>query len=344
MDTSSLHSAASTIRTETQESANTAERVGSCLDSIVTAIDELSTTYANSTQAGLMTSATYNTLSTQVTRIDEINERLTHLSDRYFATANCESIDELNNRLNAIKESNNQGLYVIPVFGIPLLATIACNKEDQSVWVQTLSGCVLLTDDAQKIKDAGSYLSYVQLVRYYNKNGGKSGWAAWEKGVPTPQTTPDGNSKQYIYSDSTTKNHSVLCGDFKAFQNSGQCLLRFAIWGGDTSTSGKYITREIPVANTSSNGLFDKESLKRLRNTTLTESADTTTTEVKITYPDYANGATKTLTLTTATSAKAGILTTATYNTIMTSVQRLDDYREQIKALEARVAALEAKA
>ena len=344
MDTSSLHSAASTIRTETQESANTAERVGSCLDSIVTAIDELSTTYANSTQAGLMTSATYNTLSTQVTRIDEINERLTHLSDRYFATANCESIDELNNRLNAIKENNNQGLYVIPVFGIPLLATIACNKEDQSVWVQTLSGCVLLTDDAQKIKDAGSYLSYVQLVRYYNKNGGKSGWSAWEKVVPTAQTTPDGNSKQYIYSDSTTKNHSVLCGDFKVFQNSGQCLLRFAIWGGDTSTSGKYITREIPVANTSSNGLFDKEYLKRLRNATLTESADTSTTEVKITYPNYADGSTKTLTLTSATSAKAGILTTSTYNTIMTSVQRLDDYRDQIKTLEDRVAALEAKA
>lgn len=237
MDTSSLHTAASTIRTETQESANTAERVGSCLDSIVTAIDELSTTTASSTRDGLMSSATYNTLDTQVQRITDI------------------------------------------------AATI-----------------------------------------------------------PTPQSTPDGGSKQYVYSDSTTNNHSVLCGDFKVFQNSGDCLLRFAIWGGDTSNSGKYITRTIPLANTSGSGLFDKEYLKRLRNATLTESADTSTTEVKITYPDYANGATKTLTLTSASSAKAGILTSATYGTIMTTVQRCADLSDQIKALAARVAALEAKA
>ena len=162
--------------------------------------------------------------------------------------------------------------------------------------------------------------------------------------TPTPQTTPDGTTQQYVYSDSTVANHSVLCGDYKVFQNSGSCLLRFAIWGGDTSNTGKYITRTIPLATTSASGLFDKEYLNRLRNATLTESAATTTTEVKITYPNYADGSTKTLTLTSASSAKAGILTTATYNTIMTTVQRCTDLDAKIEALAARVTALEQKA
>ena len=284
---------------------------------------------ANTTRNGLMSSATYNTLATQVQRIDEINERLTPLSGRYFATNNCESVTELNNRLIAIKESGKQGVYVVPIFGIPLLATIACNKVDESVWVQTLSGCVSLTDDAKKIKDAGSYLSYVQLVRYYNENGGKSGWSAWKKVVPTAQKTTDGDETNYVYSKGDASSKSVLGGEMKVFQNNGQAYVRIALWGGDVESTKKWITSRIPVVNDSANGVMPFAYFTRMNNATLTE-ANSSTTEVKINYPDYSNGGTKTLTLTSATSAKAGIMTSATYNTIMTSVQRIDDVNSKV--------------
>ena len=280
---------------------------------------------ANTSQNGLMSAATYNTLATQVTRIDEINTRLSTLNGRYFAHSNCETIAAFNEKLNAMNNDSQQGVHVLPIFGIPMVVTNACNKVDQSVWVQTLSGCVSLTDDAKSVKDAGSYLSFVQYVRYYNENGGKAGWSAWKKVVPTLQDGASGDETNYVYSKGDAGNKSVLSGACKAFQNNGDCLLRFAIWGGSISDDSKtFKTLKMPEVSSSANGVLNRNYFTRLINTSLSEGSSTAK-EVRVNYPDYSNGGTKTLTLTSATSAKAGIMTAATYNTISTSVQRLSD-------------------
>lgn len=284
---------------------------------------------ANTTQNGLMSAATYNTLATQVTRIDEINGKVSSLAQRYFAHANSETIDAFNSALDGLNKKDSQGVHIMPIFGIPMLVTNACNKVDESVWVQTLSGCVSLTDDSRKVKDAGSYLSYVQYVRYYNENGGNSGWSAWKKVVPTAQSDVIGSETNYVYSDGTAGNKSVLSADCKAFQNSGECLLRFALWGGNSSSGGYFKMLKIPEASSSANGILHRNYFTRLVNTTLSEG-NSSATEVNINYPNYSNGGTKTLTLTSATSAKAGILTSATYNTIMTSVTRIGDVEKKV--------------
>ena len=80
MDLTPLYQLATTIRTETADYQNTAERVGSLFYSIVGAIDTLYSTTASSTTNGLMSIATYNTLVTQTQRISEVDAKVNKLS------------------------------------------------------------------------------------------------------------------------------------------------------------------------------------------------------------------------------------------------------------------------
>lgn len=127
--------------------------------------------------------------------------------------------------------------------------------------------------------------------------------------VPTAQTGVVGNNQQYVYSVSSDNTHAVMSGTFKAFQYNGQCLIRHKFWGSTNDyTDGQYTTCEIPKVTTGANGVFEAAMLVRLRNTTLTE-VNSTTDKVVVSYPNYANGSTKSLEISKATTAKAGVMT-----------------------------------
>ena len=129
--------------------------------------------------------------------------------------------------------------------------------------------------------------------------------------VPTLQSGVKGTGNNYIYSNSGDNTHAALSGTFKVFQNSGKCYVRHKFWGSTNDyNDGQYTTCEFPTVNTSSNGCMEAAMLVRLRNTTIYEGASTTESMVVL-YPNYADGSTKTLTLTKATTAKAGVMTAA---------------------------------
>lgn len=140
--------------------------------------------------------------------------------------------------------------------------------------------------------------------------------AITQAAVPTPQTTVQGTASQYIYSTGTTTDlpHNVFSAVFKCYQYAGEARITHKLWGSTADyTDGNYISANLPTVNTGANGVLHRAYFTRLINTTLTESGSSTTA-VNITYPDYANGSTKTLTLSPATTAKAGIMTTAHVN------------------------------
>lgn len=148
--------------------------------------------------------------------------------------------------------------------------------------------------------------------------------------VPTVQTGVVGNNQQYVYSVSSDNTHAVMSGTFKAFQNSGQCLIRHKFWGSTNDyTDGQYTTCEIPKVSTGANGVFEAAMLVRLRNTTLKE-INSTNDKVVISYPNYANGSTNSLEISKATTAKAGVMTAE-------QVSALDQATTDITSLSSRV-------
>lgn len=154
--------------------------------------------------------------------------------------------------------------------------------------------------------------------------------------VPTVQTGVVGNNQQYVYSVSSDNTHAVMSGTFKAFQNSGQCLIRHKFWGSTNDyTDGQYTTCEIPKVSTGANGVFEAAMLVRLRNTTLKE-INSTNDKVVISYPNYANGSTNSLEISKATTAKAGVMTAAqvsALDNLSSHIIDLGDYQNEDEAL-----------
>ena len=134
-------------------------------------------------------------------------------------------------------------------------------------------------------------------------------------GVPTVQTDGAGIASKYIYSNYNDKTKGALSGVFKVYQYNGECYLRHKYWGTSESyDDGLYATVKLPYCTTSADGVMQKDMLVRLRNATQIETG--TTTAVNITYPNFVSGGTKTLTLTAATTAKAGVMTVAQVNAL----------------------------
>lgn len=168
--------------------------------------------------------------------------------------------------------------------------------------------------------------------------------AITQAAIPTPQTTVQGTNKEYIYSTGITTDlpHNVFSAVFKCYQYGGDARITHKLWGSTADyTDGNYITATLPTVNTGANGVLHRNYFTRLINTTLTESGSTTTA-VNITYPNYSDGSTKTLTLTPATTAKAGIMTTAHVNELSTlrtdmngCQQTIADIQDDIRAIKA---------
>lgn len=312
MDLTTLRKSAATIRDEQTTYANTATRVGSHLMTTVDALSELEAyrqsldpyiTYLRS--AIISQIGTYDTWALALASLDAMRPT-TH---------------------------PKSGRYTIIIGGVTYPVTYIIGGAGSTIW-QAIEGGIIIRTDGTLATSTARY--HTICSRYYED----SQWSAWQASaktsdLPTAQTTVQGNSRNYVYSNSGDNPHGILSGTFKAFQNSGRCYIRHKFWGstGDY-TDGQYVTSEIPCVTTGSNGVFEAAMLVRLRNTTLTE-VNSTTTAVNITYPNYANGATKTLTLTPATTAKAGIMTTAQVDDLAYCKTKVTDLNNRVISLES---------
>lgn len=328
---------------------------------------------ANRSQNGQMSKETYNTLATQVVRIDEINGKLGEPFDRlmirYRAVPNCETIDRFNLWINvSLKNEDKQGLSIVPVYGIPMLVMTAQTNKDKNMWMQTLFGCVSLSEDKMSIAEAGTYLPYVQLVRYFNKKTSINKWDEWESINPSAQISANGTTKNYIYSASGDEMHTSLSGKIWTYiHGDGNMFLRFKHWGANNDTSeSNYSQVKIENAWVGANGLLRRDVYSRLDSFALREE-NSTATQVNIVTPIFTTGGTRTLTISRATSAKAGVMTAedkekldrlattlasettdglmskATYNTLATQVVKISELEQQIITLQERIAKLENK-
>ena len=157
-------------------------------------------------------------------------------------------------------------------------------------------------------------------------------------GKPTLQTSVTGSETNYVYSNSSEKTHCILSGVFKAFQSGGKCYILHKYWGSTSDyADGQYSTSEVPFVTTSANGVFEAVKLARLHNTTLKE-VNSTSSVVNISYPDYSNGGTKTLAISAATTAKAGVMTAAD----KTKLDNLTAYARDLGNFKSEEAALDA--
>lgn len=146
--------------------------------------------------------------------------------------------------------------------------------------------------------------------------------------VPTRQTSAVGTNQNYIYSDPTGNYYNAVVSGSTQFQASGgKMWLRLHFWANGT---GKYyVSREIPLATSSYNGLISNTTYSALNNATIYESGSTTEA-VNINYTNLANGGSKTLTISKATTAKAGVMTAD-------QVQKLVDLETRLAVLEAKL-------
>ncbi len=162
-------------------------------------------------------------------------------------------------------------------------------------------------------------------------------------GVPTVQTNAAGMANKYIYSNLNDKTKGALSGVFKVYQYNHELYLRHKYWGSsDNYDDGQYVTAKIPYCTTSADGVMEWEYLVRLRNATMTETG--TTTGVNITYPNFADGGTKTLTLTAATTAKAGVMTVDQVNALTKATTDIASLNSRVLEVNTLVTAAQRSA
>lgn len=135
--------------------------------------------------------------------------------------------------------------------------------------------------------------------------------------IPSAQVGTSGTNKNYVYSKVGTPQNEVLSGTFKVYQYNSKVRVTHKLWGSTTDyADGMYHSADFPTVNGGADGAMDHYVHARLMNHTLVE-ANSTTDAVKVNYTNFAASGNKTLTLTAATSAKAGVMT-------VDHVQKLD--------------------
>lgn len=135
--------------------------------------------------------------------------------------------------------------------------------------------------------------------------------------VPTVQTGVVGNNQQYVYSVSSDNTHAVLSGNFKVINVNTGVEIQHRVWGASAYTDATTKKAQIPIVNPSQYGVMNKDVFKRMLYHTHYESGSSTKA-VNIKYTNYETGGTNDLTISAASSAKAGVMTTDQYNQLTT--------------------------
>ena len=299
-----LLSTAATIRDEKARYANTATRVGTLL--------------YNMCQAMADTDATASA-----------DHPITQALNQWLSTHdNLTTLDALNAALDAMTVDTPQGLHCFKCFGIPVLTYFGVLVKDTKRYVQIAVGAFTLNTGGTalaSINDTASTRNVI--VRYFN--GTK--WQAWQPLQPQRQTSYAGNTGTYVYSEGTSNNtRTILSSKMWTYTHTDRNLfLRFKHWGAENNTDTSQYSQILLcyMVGRNQDGLMDKYVFARLLNHNLAEGLSTTD-QVVINYTNFAESGNKQLVLTKATSAKAGVMTTAQ----ATQLSALDGGIKQVKS------------
>lgn len=128
----------------------------------------------------------------------------------------------------------------------------------------------------------------------------------------TAQDGVQGTSKNYVYSSPSDETRTVLSGKLWIYQHGDyNQFLRFKHWGAANDTAETDCSQvQLPNAWTGGTGLLRYDIYRRLDEFKLREQ-NSTATEVKIVTPIFTTGGTRELSISQATTAKAGVMTAA---------------------------------
>lgn len=220
---------------------------------------------------------------------------------------NVTTIDALNQELDAFDAKTAQGLHRVKCWGIPLLVTFANLNVGDNVLMQTIYGSLTMKSDGSGIASINSIGQHAIFVRYYNN--GK--WNSWGRYGAIAQDGVEGTSKHYVYSSASDETRCVLSSKMWTYVHTdGNLFLRFKKWGANNDTVAQDYSQVMLTGRVSNDkwGLMNPYVFARLNNHTLTEGLSTLD-EVKVNYTRFDDSGNKVLTLTKATTAKAGVMT-----------------------------------
>ena len=220
---------------------------------------------------------------------------------------NVTTIDALNQELDAFDAKTAQGLHRVKCWGIPLLVTFANLNVGDNVFMQTIYGSLTMKSDGSGIASINSIGQHAIFVRYYN-NGI---WNSWGRYGAIAQDGVEGTSKHYVYSSASDETRCVLSSKMWTYVHTdGNLFLRFKKWGANNDTVAQDYSQVMLTGRVSNDkwGLMNPYVYARLNNHTLTEGLSTLD-EVKVNYTRFDDSGNKVLTLTKATTAKAGVMT-----------------------------------
>lgn len=255
----------------------------------------------------------YSTIKSGLVNAQE-RSTLANTAEWLIAHDNVTTIDELNKELDAFNAETAQGLHRMKCWGIPLFVTFSNLNVGDTVLMQTIQGSITFNSAKTSIASINTTGNLTIAVRYYQ--GDK--WGSWNTPMtpikpPTVQTGVSGTKTNYVYSEGSTDNpRTILSAKMWIYQNAGrEKFLRFKHWGGandeaETSCSQVYL----PNVWIGGNGLMRWDVYKRLDAFELREQ-NSTATEVKIITPIFTTGGTRELSISAATTAKAGVMTAA---------------------------------
>lgn len=158
--------------------------------------------------------------------------------------------------------------------------------------------------------------------------------------VPTAQSGTQGTSNNYVYSSESDYTRCVLSRKMWLYTHTdGNLFLRFKHWGASNDTNQTNYSQVMITGYVTKNkwGLMNPYMYARLNNHNLREG-QSTLDEVKVNYTRFDASGDKVLTLTKATSAKAGVMTAQD----KTKLDNLTAYARDLGNFESEEAALNA--
>lgn len=327
MDLESLKSQAITIRDERERSANTATRVGRALLDTVNAVEENNTAIV-AANANIATNAA--NIATANANIATNKANIEKLQAFYHGDlGNHASWTDAQSRLDLMATDGSQsGQYQLSVGAVPFIV-IHTNVNDASkIFTQAIIGSAFINSETATLQNAANV-----AVNIFSRTYASGNWGAWVRlaalsEVPVAQTDTNGTVGKYVYSYPTDPNRQVLSGNFKVICVSNGVEIQHRIWGAPEYTDEVTKKYKIPIVNPSQYGVMNKDVFKRVLYHTHYESGSTTTA-VKIKYTNYETGGTNDLTITAASSAKAGVMTADQYNKYLQIATYLRGYINQ---------------
>lgn len=215
--------------------------------------------------------------------------------------------------INMTKDTHRNGRYFAKVGDVPIFVTFEVLNLAANILCQWVEGAVIVGSNGKIITNITTGVRIISRV-YSDGVWGEWKVSALRSDIPKPQPDYIGYKELYIYSHQSDPNRQVLNGSFKIINNNQHKVeLQHRLWGSTDFTSAvtKYVV--FPTVTTSQQGMMDNYVYARVLNHTIQESGSTTS-GVVIHYTNFAASGDRTFTITAATSAKAGVMTTDQYN------------------------------